>query len=547
MLTESMEIDGILIGLRQEAHYWRAQHARAIEREVAWRNRARQLEDTVGSQQRRIAELAQQVEERDARIAWLEQQVFGPKSEQTQGSVPEMPANEAQTSDSGQGSLEEPRRRGQQAGAKGHGRKHRHQLRTEVVVHDLPEEQRRCPHCGKPLVAFPGTEDSDEIDWQMDVLRRIHRRTRYRPNCDCQAVPGIVTAPGPVKLIPKGLFSIGFWVQVLLEKFLFQRPLYRVRKVLALEGLDVSQGTLTGGLKWIGRQVQPVYAYILERNRSATHWQMDETRWLVFVKVEGKKGYQWWLWVVVTRDTVAYLLDPRRSADVPRNHLGPDAVGIINADRYKVYQVLGLKILVAFCWSHVRRDFIRVQDGYKPLAQWAESWIARINELFALNARRMSVLSDPAAFQVGDQAVRAAVETMARQRDQELADPHLHQAARKALESLRRHWTGCILFVDHPEIPMDNNESERRLRDPAVGRKSYYGSGSVWSGMLTAMLFTLFQTLIKNHLDPKKWLQAYFEACAHNGGRPPENIEAFLPWNLSAEQKDAWSLGKPFT
>ena len=159
----------------------------------------------------------------------------------------------------------------------------------------------------------------------------------------------------------------------------------------------------------------------------------------------------------------------------------------------------------------------------------------------------MSVLSDPAAFQVGDQAVRAAVETMARQRDQELADPHLHQAARKALESLRRHWTGCILFVDHPEIPMDNNESERRLRDPAVGRKNYYGSGSVWSGMLTAMLFTLFQTLIKNHLDPKKWLQAYFEACAHNGGRPPENIEAFLPWNLSAEQKDAWSLGKPFT
>jgi len=61
-----------------------------------------------------------------------------------------------------------------------------------------------------------------------------------------------VTAPVPAKLIPKGLFSTGFWVQLLLEKFLFQRPLYRIRQRLALDGLSVSQGTLTGGLQRIG-------------------------------------------------------------------------------------------------------------------------------------------------------------------------------------------------------------------------------------------------------------------------------------------------------
>ena len=87
---------------------------------------------------------------------------------------------------------------------------------------------------------------------------------------------------------------------------------------------------------------------------------------------------------------------------------------------------------------------------------------------------------------------------------------------------------------------MDNNESERKLRDPAVGRKNYYGSGSVWSGALTAILFTIFQTLLKNKIDPQKWLFAYFEACAQNGGCSPDNLDEFLPWNFSEQHKALW-------
>ena len=89
---------------------------------------------------------------------------------------------------------------------------------------------------------------------------------------------------------------------------------------------------------------------------------------------------------------------------------------------------------------------------------------------------------------------------------------------------------------------MDNNASERALRNPVVGRKNYYGSGSVWSGVLAVALFSLFQTLLKNKIDPHKLLLAYFEACALNGGRPPENPAAFLPWNLTDEQKCLWRL-----
>lgn len=532
-----------LIDLRQQAHYWRALHGRAVEREQYWKGRCEQLEAQVGQQATQLAVQAQQIEALKAQVAWLQQQVFGRKSEATNPPLPERPGEDS----TGASSLVpdvEGRGRGKQPGAKGYGRQLRLALPREEVVHELPAAEQQCPQCGKPLTRFPTTADSEEIHWEVRLIRRVHQRARYRPSCDCHAVAGIVTAPVPAKLIPKGLFSIGFWVQVLLEKFLFQRPLYRIGQRLALEGLSVSPGTLTGGLHRIGVLVQPLYGRILERSRAASHWQMDETRWLVFAEVEGKEGHHWWLWVVVTADTCVYLLDPSRSAEVPRNHLGETAEGIINADRFSAYKALGDKIRIAFCWSHIRRDFVRIREGYEKLHGWAEEWVERVNALFEQNRQRRAVGGQTEAFARADQELRAAVAAMAQARERELADPSLPEVSRKVLESLRTHWEGATLFVDHPEIPMDNNEAERCLRNPVVGRKNYYGSGAVWSGLLSAMLFTLFQTCLRNQIDPQQFLLAFFEACAQNGGRPPEELDEWLPWDLSEAQKRAWAYPK---
>jgi len=63
-------------------------------------------------------------------------------------------------------------------------------------------------------------------------------------------------------------------------------------------------------------------------------------------------------------------------------------------------------------------------------------------------------------------------------------------------------------------------------------RKNYYGCGSLWSGELTAALFTLFQTALINKINAKKYFTAYLQACAENKGLPPPNLDSFLPWNL---------------
>jgi transposase len=203
-------------------------------------------------------------------------------------------------------------------------------------------------------------------------------------------------------------------------------------------------------------------------------------------------------------------------------------------------------VVLAFCWSHVRRDFIRVGKGWPTLKTWALEWLRRIRVLYRLNDSRLAVQKDTAAFGEADGRLRQAVAAMKTQSETELARADLATPCRKVLESLQEHWEGLTRFVDDPRIPMDNNASERQARGPAVARKNFYGSGSEWSGRLAAALFSIFATLSRWMLNPRKWLTWYFEHCAAAGGQVPKDIPRFLPWNLdAATQKELGAVGLP--
>ena len=66
---------------------------------------------------------------------------------------------------------------------------------------------------------------------------------------------------------------------------------------------------------------------------------------------------------------------------------------------------------------------------------------------------------------------------------------------------------------------MDNNTAERDMRGPVIGRKNFYGSGALWSGILAATIYSLFATLNLYGINPRVWLTAYLQACANNGAK----------------------------
>ena len=50
-------------------------------------------------------------------------------------------------------------------------------------------------------------------------------------------------------------------------------------------------------------------------------------------------------------------------------------------------------------------------------------------------------------------------------------------------------------------------------------------------------LFSIVATLLKHGLNPRKWLTAYLQACAEAGAKAPQDVDKWLPWNLSGQQK----------
>jgi transposase len=500
----------------QETAYWRAMHRRATEREAQLKHRVAELE---------------------AKLRLREQQLFGRKTE-TSSSSQAQATGPPTTPDAAR------RPRGQQRGRRGHGRRDYRHLPAVVEEAKRTGADSCCPQCHLPFQPLGGTEDSTVLEIAVRAHRRVIRRRRYRPTCQCGVVPQVVTASPPPRLIPKSLLGVSIWVTVLLDKYLFYRPTYRRLADLRSHDLDLSLGTLTDGLQRLVPLLEPLYEAFVQHSRQQTLWHADETRWLVFAMIEGKVGYRWYLWVFHGRDVVVFVLAAGRAHDVPEEHLGLDAHGSMVVDRYKAYPVIeqvkkGL-IVLAFCWAHVRRDFVAVARTWPEQEGWALAWLEGIGQLYALNDARLEVRPEPAAFASADAALRGAVLALAVQGEAELADPQVPPARRKVLESLGDHWTGLTVFVEHPEVPMDNNTAERVQRGPVVGRKNYYGSGAVWAGRLAAMMFSLLQTLTLWHINPRLWLTAYLEACATAGGKAPPNLASYLPWNLTEERRKDW-------
>jgi len=518
------------IALVCAANYWKIEHRRAAERALSM---AAGYEERLRQAAQREAQLRVELEVAQAKIRDLRQRVFGRKSERRKG------GSEQQDQ-----ALVSRAARGHQRGAPGHGRTMQSHLpeRIEWVEIDTPQ----CPRCGLALSIFPGTEDSEVLEIEVRAYRRVIRRRRYRPHCGCGGVPGIVTAPPPPRLIERGKFGMSVWASVLLDKFRYGRPSHRLLQDLSDHGLNMSAGTLAGGLRALAPLFEPLDQALLRKLRSEPHWHADETRWPVFIELADKVGHRWYLWVFHSRSVVHYVLDASRSATVVEAELAGVDSGFISCDRYVAYKKfarLNPGVVLAFCWAHQRRDFLELANDYPAVSPWAMGWVAAIAELYHLNGLRLQATSGSAERAAHHADLQQAVQRMATRREDALTDPALAEPAAKVLRSMSVHWAGLTVFVDHSGVPMDNNVAERDARQAVVGRKNFYGSGAEWSGHLAATMYSVLMTVKLWQINARTWLHAYLQACADNGNRPPPDLDPFLPWAMDAARMATMRAG----
>ena len=438
------------------------------------------------------------------------------------------------------------RERGQQRGAPGHGRTQRPGLEERPETLDPAPAACVCACCGQPY-APNGAEESTLVEIEVKAHKRVINRPRFRRTCECASSPMEVSAPPVPRLFANTLFGISVWTCFLFERYACFRTLNGVAAWMSERGLAISPGTLANSRKRFVPLFETLYEAILAHQNTAALRHADETSWRVQELRGEDRSSRAWLWTSVSSDAVYFHIDPSRSAEAALKLFAEARPGtIIVCDRYSAYKrlarLLGDKAILAYCWSHQRRDFIEAAAGQERLTQWCQEWIERIAKIFRLNEARLEHY-DPgrkrqtAAFRKATRELKKALDGLFAHAGTELVALPAHAREGKALRSLLNHREGLCVFVDHPQVPLTNNLAERILRAPAIGRGLSFGSDSEKGAEFTAMMYSVIGTLSMNGIDVLRWLEAWLKACAENGRQPPEDLEPWLPWSMSEKRK----------
>ena len=75
----------------------------------------------------------------------------------------------------------------------------------------------------------------------------------------------------------------------------------------------------------------------------------------------------------------------------------------------------------------------------------------------------------------------------------------------KSMSYFLKNEAGLTRFLDDPRLPIDNNPQERLLRNPVIGRKTWYGTHSKLGAETAAILFSLVESPGGHLKFPHPW------------------------------------------
>jgi transposase len=350
---------------------------------------------------------------------------------------------------------------------------------TVFIEHDvLPQE---CSHCGGgDLEATGQFEDhivadipEPKIDWHR-YRRHIYRCRTCQQTCQGRGdleLPGAHIGPRARLLTCYGRAHLGISLGKtgdLLHDFF---------------GLTVSRAGLLGHLRWGGTLFAPVVEELFELLRQSPVVGGDETGWRI-------NGQPAWAWCFRDPRLALFLIDRHRSRAVLVRVLGTTFAGTLVSDFYAAYN--GLECPKQRCLVHLLRELAKLRDELPW--QSVRAFIGPLLELFR------------DAIQLGKDRAKLGVPAFAqaRQRILDRFDDLLLLTRTSQPDCLRiwkrlvRHCDELFTFLHDPQVPADNNGSERDIRSLAAARSDGGTHRAEWSATSFARIKSVIATGMKN-------------------------------------------------
>jgi transposase len=485
------------------------------------------------------------------RIAKLEHQIYGPRSERSERLIDQLALQFEEL----QASATDDELAAEVAVSKtttvaGFTRKRA--VRTTFPEH-LPRERvvidapAACACCGGTRLRKLGedvTRTLETIPRQWKVIETVREKFTCR---DCEKIS---QAPAPFHVIARGWAGPSLLAMILFEKFGQHQPLNRQAERYALEGVPISLSTLADAVGSGCAVLDPLLRLIEAHVLAAERLHGDDTTVPVLAKGKTDTGR---CWVYVRDDrpfggtsppAAMFYYSRDRKGEHPQTHLAKYA-GLFQADAFDGYRQLYLPnrtpgpILEAACWVHARRPFFAMADLDEnarrraagktviALSPIAIEVVRRIDALFEIERPINGKSADERRI-VRQELSKPRLEELWRYLTEQRAKLSRGHDLAKAIDYILKRWIAFTLFLDDGRVCLSNNAAERALRGIALGRRSWLFCGSDRGGRRAAAMYSLIVTAKMNGVDPQAWLADVLTRIATH---PAHRLDELLPWN----------------
>ena len=239
---------------------------------------------------------------------------------------------------------------------------HKREVRKPVMRTDLPVEETHVYPEGVNLDEY--TEIAPEVTDRIAIrpaVMYIDRTIRHKfvlksslqvENPDRQA---FITAPMPEMIIRKGMASESLLADILIDKYVYHQPFYRVIQKYKELGVLLSDSTVGDWFSAVCSRLRPLYDRLREKIMSSDYIQVDESTLPVIdnEKHRAVKGYIWAVRDAVCGDVYFHYDMGSRSGETAKRLIGGYR-GTVQTDGYEVYEAYegapGKRMIG--CWAH---------------------------------------------------------------------------------------------------------------------------------------------------------------------------------------------------
>jgi transposase len=407
--------------------------------------------------------------------------------------------------------VERPKRAGskrKRGGQKGHKRNLRELLPPDKVdaLHALTPSH--CHDCGTSLEG----RDPNPVRHQVTELPLIAPEvTEYQLHALSCTCCGKVTRAALPAGVPTGAFGPRLAALVATLTAHHRLSKGKTRELLGdVLGIQIS----TGALSNLEGQVAAALAAPVEEARQYVQAQevlyLDETGWR-------EQGHRAWLWTVVSRLVVVFVIRGSRGSRVAKELLGANFDGTAVTDRYSGYSWID-RLLHQLCWAHLIRDFQKMaQVSDTEAAAIGDALLGHAKVLFAYWERLKSGTLRRSSFRTYASALRQAVhQTLVRGAALD------HQKVAGMCRALLRVEAAMWTFVRIEGVEPTNNDAEREVRHGVLYRKISFGTQSERGSRFVERMLSVRASLRRQGRNVFQFLVDAVTALNH--GIPPPSL-----------------------